>query len=199
MLFILLVIQVNSDIYCTTAISSINYSSQKHERKYIKYPTRKTNTLKRNNKILHQVTDSTNNGAVAEIKMVSMMTMTTTTTAMMMMMTIIIIIIIIIMCSGQFMIQIKNSVVLVIGMHLIKSLIHAGYLCEKWNFSTHNNRKIASTLKTGRKILLSGSEIIINQEGVWRMRIPAKRILKSLYERKNLRTTERIVVKYNMA
>jgi hypothetical protein len=56
----------------------------------------------------------------------------------------------------------------------------------------------ATTLKTGRKILLFGDEKIVNQEGVWRMRIPAKRLLKSLYESNNLRTTERIVIKYKM-
>ena len=55
-----------------------------------------------------------------------------------------------------------------------------------------------TTLKAGRKILLSRNEKIINQEGVWRMRIPPKRLLKSLYERINLRTTERTVIRHNM-
>lgn len=56
----------------------------------------------------------------------------------------------------------------------------------------------ATTLKTDRKILLFGNEKIINQEGIWHMRIPAKRLLKSLYERNNLRRTERIFIKYKI-
>jgi hypothetical protein len=56
----------------------------------------------------------------------------------------------------------------------------------------------ATTLKPGRKILVFGNEEIINHEGVWRMRIHAKRLLKSLYERNNLRTNERIAIKYSM-
>lgn len=60
-----------------------------------------------------------------------------------------------------------------------------------------SNTFFATTLKTGRKILLFGNEKIVNQEGVRRMRIPAKRLLKSLHESNNLRT-ERIVIKYKM-
>jgi hypothetical protein len=89
----------------------------------------------------------------------------------------------------------KNSAALVIRMQIIKSPIHTGYLsCENYDFPT----VFATTLKTGRKILLFGNEKIINQEGVWRTRIAAKRLLKSLYERNNLRAIERIVIKYEM-
>ena len=54
-----------------------------------------------------------------------------------------------------------------------------------------------TTLKAGREILLSGNEKIINQEGVWRMRIPPNSLLKLLYERHIFRTTQRTVIKYN--
>jgi hypothetical protein len=79
----------------------------------------------------------------------------------------------------------NNSAALVIRMQIIKALIPTGHLSrENLDFITRSNKVFATTLKTGRKILLFGNEKIINQEGVWRMHIPEKRLLKSLYERK---------------